>query len=91
MKCYACGAECEGGRCPVCTPSLKLVTPPGKKQVHDPPMQVLPKSIGICPDCGTEQAGNVYRISSAMAEFLQIKNPDAFVAEKHRCSKKIAG
>lgn len=90
MKCYACGAEFESGSCPVCASSIKFSTPPGKKQVHDP-MQVLPKSIGICPDCGTEQVGNVYRISGAMAEFLQIKNPDAFVAGKHRCSRKVAG
>jgi hypothetical protein len=60
------------------------------KNVDDIPMKILPRSVGVCPDCGTKQVGNVYRISKAMADFLKVKQTDAFVPDKHCCVRKIA-
>jgi len=92
MKCSTCGQEYQNqsGKCPGCEPSLQFITR-DKRTPDEPSMQVLPKSIGICPDCGTQQAGYVYRISRAMAEFLNTKQTDTFLPERHGCAKKIAG
>jgi hypothetical protein len=55
-------------------------------------MQVLPNSIGICPDCGNEQIGTLYRMSLRMADFLKAKDTDTFLPDNHRCVRKtIAG
>ena len=92
MKCPKCGQEylSQSGKCPVCEPSFQFITR-DKNKPDEPPMQVLPKSVGVCPDCGTLQAGNVYRISKAMSEFLNAKQTDTFLPDKHGCAKKIAG
>jgi len=92
MKCATCGEEYQNqsGKCPVCEPCLQVVTRE-KKTPAEPPVQILPKSVGICPDCGTQQAGSIYRISKAMAEFLNTKQTDTFLPDKHGCAKKIAG
>ena len=92
MKCATCGQEYQSltGKCPVCESSLQVVTRDTKTSA-EPPMQILPKSVGLCPDCGTQQAGNVYRISKAMAQFLNTKQTEAFLPDKHGCAKKIAG
>ena len=52
-------------------------------------MQVLPKNIGICPDCGKEQIGTVYRMSAGMATYLKAKATDTFLPDKHRCLRKV--
>ena len=52
-------------------------------------MQVLPKNIGICPDCGKEQIGTVYRMSPGMADFLKAKDTDTFLPDKHYCVRKV--
>jgi hypothetical protein len=53
-------------------------------------MSLSPKSLGICPDCGTEQTGIVYKISSVLAEFLKPKHENVFVPDKHQCGRKSA-
>ena len=55
----------------------------------EPQTNVLPKSIGMCPYCGTEQVGAVYRISARLAAFLKVKRTDTFVPDEHRCIKKV--
>jgi hypothetical protein len=52
-------------------------------------MQVLPKSIGICPYCRKEQIGTRYRMSQGMAEFLKAKDTDTFFPDKHRCVREV--
>ena len=52
--------------------------------------RVAPKSLGMCPDCGTEQVGTVYRIPTVVADFLKPKYADVFVPDKHRCVRKVA-
>ena len=93
MKCARCGDEYqdENGSCPVgATPSRVIME--GKKKPLEPAMQVLPKSIGICPDCGKEQIGTLYRMSPGIANFLKVKDADTFLPEKHTCVRKaIAG
>jgi hypothetical protein len=89
MKCPSCGAEFQGdnGRCPACPPSRVIID--GKKKPLAQALQVLPKSIGICPDCGMEQIGTLYRMSPGMATFLKAKDTDSFLPDKHRCVRKI--
>ena len=90
MTCPKCGREYpyESGGCPFCVTPLVL-----QRQSEKPEewrMSVAPKSRGICPDCGTEQVGAVYQISSVVAAFLKPKYKDAFVPDRHRCVKKAA-
>jgi hypothetical protein len=86
MKRANSGAEYqdENGRCPVCPTPSRVITE-GKKKPLEPAMQVLPKSIGICPDCGKEEIGTLYRMSPGMAAFLKAKDTDTFLPDKHRC------
>jgi rRNA maturation endonuclease Nob1 len=90
MKCPACGEDYqnESSGCPVCGSALRLI--PQDKKPSEPAMQVLPQSVGVCPDCGSKLAGKVYRISARMAAFLKVKSTDAFVPDKHRCVRKAA-
>ena len=90
MKCPTCGAEFqdENGRCPVCAAPSRVITE-GKKKLLEPTMQVLPKSIGICPYCGKEQIGTRYRMSPGMADFLKAKDTDSFFPDKHRCVREV--
>jgi RNA polymerase subunit RPABC4/transcription elongation factor Spt4 len=90
MKCPSCGAEYqdENGTCPVCATPSQVITE-GKKKPLEPAMQVLPNSIGICPDCGKEEIGTVYRMSAGMATFLKAKATDTFLPDKHRCLRKV--
>jgi hypothetical protein len=90
MKCLSCGAEYQDadGRCPVCAASSQVIAE-GKTKPFVPAMQVLPKSIGICPDCGTEQIGILYCMSPGMATFLKAKDRDTFLPDKHRCIRKV--
>lgn len=93
MKCPTCGAEYENesGGCPVCAASSQVIRGDKKKPV-EPSMQVLTRNAGICPECGREQVGTLYRISPGMAAFLKVKNTDTFVPDKHQCVKKaVAG
>ena len=92
MKCPKCGRayQNKSGRCPFCEPPIHLVEREWGKP-EEPRMSVLPKSVGVCPECGTEQVGTVYRISRAMADFLQAKHTDAFFPDKHQCAKKAVG
>jgi zinc-ribbon domain len=93
MKCPSCGAEYqdENRRCPVCAAPSRVITE-GKKKPLEPTMQVLPTRIGICPDCGEEQIGTLYRMSPGMATFLKAKDTDTFLPDKHRSVRKaIAG
>lgn len=48
------------------------------------------KSLGICPECSSEQTGTVYRIPTVVADFLKPKYADVFVPDKHRCVRKVA-
>jgi hypothetical protein len=61
----------------------------GEKKPLEPTMQVLPKTIGICPDCGKEQIGTRYRMSPGMADFLKAKVTDTFFPDKHRCVREV--
>jgi len=90
MTCPKCGREYqnEGARCPFCAAPQLVQRPPEKPE--DSRMSIAPKSRGICPDCGTEQVGAVYRISSVVAAFLKPKDTDVFVPDRHRCVKKSA-
>ncbi len=90
MKCPTCGAEYqdENGRCRACAAPLRVITE-GKNKLPEPTMQVLPKCVGICPDCGTEQIGTRYRMSAGMADFLKAKDTDTFFPDKHRCVKEV--
>jgi len=90
MKCPSCGEEYQddNGRCPVCAAPSRVITQAEKKPL-EPAMQVLPKNIGICPDCGKEQIGTVYRMSRRMATFLKAKATDTFLPDKHRCVRKV--
>ncbi len=93
MKCPTCGAEYqdEDERCPVCAAPSRVIAE-GKKKLLKPTMQVLPKRVGICPDCGREEIGTLYRMSPGMADFLKAKNTDTFLPDKHCCVRKaIAG
>jgi hypothetical protein len=65
------------------------VIPEGKKKPLEPAMQVLPNSTGICPDCGKEETGTLYRMSPGMAAFLKAKGTDTFLPDKHRCVRKV--
>ena len=93
MRCPRCGAEYpnKSGGCLVCgAPSQ--INGGDKKKLVEPSMQVSTKNTGICPECGTEQSGTLYRISPRMAAFLKVKDTDAFVPDKHQCVKKaVAG
>jgi len=84
MKCARCGAEYQGEnrRCPVCAAPSRAITE--GKALLEPAMQVLPNSIGICPDCGKEEIGTLYRMSSGMASFLKAEDTDRFLPDKHR-------
>lgn len=90
MTCPKCGREHqnESGRCPSC--SAPLIIPSQQEKHEESRMIVAPKSAGICPDCGTEQLGAVYRISSVVAAFLKPKYQDTFVPDRHRCVRKSA-
>jgi hypothetical protein len=90
MNCPSCGAEYqhENGRCPVCAAPSRVITE-GKKKALEPAMQVLPKSIGMCPDCGKEEIGTLYRMSPGMAAFLKAKDTDTFLPDKHYCVRKV--
>ena len=90
MTCPKCGREYqnESGRCPFCL--APLLTQRQAEKPEESGMSIAPKSVGICPDCGTEQVGNVYRISSVVADFLKPRYKDAFVPDRHRCVKKSA-
>jgi RNA polymerase subunit RPABC4/transcription elongation factor Spt4 len=93
MKCPSCGREYqdENGRCPVCAAPSRVIRE-GQKKLLEPTMQVLPKSIGICPECGKEQIGTLYRMSPGIANFLKVKGTDTFLPDKHACVRKaIAG
>jgi hypothetical protein len=57
---------------------------------EEPQTSVLPKSIGVCPYCGTEQVGAVYRISAKLAAFLKVTRTETFIPDEHRCRKKVA-
>jgi len=57
---------------------------------EEPRTSIGPKSPGICPDCGTEQTGTVYRISAKTAAFLKVEPTETFVPDKHRCVRKAA-
>ena len=89
MKCARCGAEYqdENRQCPVCVAPSPVIAE--NKKPLEPAMQVLPKSIGICPDCGKEEIGTLYRMSPGMASFLKAKNTDTFLPDKHRCVRKV--
>jgi hypothetical protein len=92
MTCPKCGNDyqSESGRCPFCSASLVIQSQ--TERPDDSRMAVAPKISGICPDCGTEQVGTVYRISSVMAAFLKPKYQDTFVPDRHRCVRKsVAG
>jgi ribosomal protein L37AE/L43A len=80
MKCPACGREHdnETTECPFC------------KAPTQQPISMPPKTLGICPDCGTEQVGTTYRISRVVADFLKPKYADVFVPDKHQCVRKVA-
>jgi hypothetical protein len=56
---------------------------------EEPQTSILPKSMGVCPYCGTEQAGAVYRISAKLAAFLKITHTETFVPDEHRCLRKV--
>ncbi len=93
MKCPSCGAESqdEQRRCPVCAVPSRVITE-GKKKLLVPAMEVLPKSLGICQECGKEQVGTLYRMSPGMVTFLKAKDRDTFLPGKHCCVRKaIAG
>ena len=90
MTCPKCGREYqnESGKCPFCATPLLIQRPTEKPEESS--VRTSPKSVGICPDCGAEQVGTVYRISSVVADFLKPKYADVFVPDKHRCIKKVA-
>ena len=90
MTCPTCGREyqSESGGCSFCTPPLFLQRQTEK--LAESRMNIAPKSIGICPDCGMEQVGTVHRISRVVADFLKPKYADFFVPDKHQCLKKVA-
>jgi hypothetical protein len=90
MTCPKCGSEYrdQSGRCPFC--STPQIVPRPNEQTEASRMSVAPKSLGICPDCGTEQLGAIYQISSVVAAFLKPKSKDAFVPDRHRCVRKSA-
>jgi hypothetical protein len=56
---------------------------------EEPQTGVLPKCTGVCPYCGTEQAGAVYRISAKLAAFLKVTRTETFIPDEHRCRKKV--
>jgi len=92
MTCPKCGNDyqSESGRCPFCSASQGFQIQADKP--GQPSVAVASKISGICPDCGTEQVGTVYRISSAVAAFLKPKYQDTFVPDRHRCVRKsVAG
>ena len=91
MKSLECGGEHrnEGGRYPVYASTNRLTT------VDDLTCDqrrtgMLPKSVGTCPDCGTQQVGNVYRISPGIADFLRVKSTDTFLPDKHHWARKAS-
>ena len=85
MKCPACGIEQdnEKSECPFCNVPTQL-------KPEESTRSIAPKSLGICPDCGMEQVGTVYRIPTVVADFLKPKYADVFVPDKHRCVRKVA-
>lgn len=93
MKCLQCGGEHENeaDKCPACAPpnqAIKLVTP-DKREPDQTRPDISSKSVGICPDCGTEQVGKVYRISPGMADFLRVKSSETFLPDKHCCIRRV--
>jgi len=89
MTCPNCGRGCadESEKCPYC---LTLLRTPQSEKSNEPRTTTAPKSVGVCPDCGTEQLGTVYRVSSVVAAFLKPKHEDTFVPDRHRCVRKSA-
>ena len=87
-----CGGEHqkEGGKYPTCVPPIQLVEL-DKREPDQTRTGILPKSVGICPACGTEQVGNVYRIPPGIADFLRVKSTDTFVPDKHHCVNLAKG
>jgi len=90
MKCSQCGGkhQNEGGQYPTCAPPIQLVGL-DKREPHQTRTGILPKSVGICPDCGTEQVGSVYRIPPGIADFLRVNNTDTFLPDKHHCVRRV--
>ena len=88
MTCPKCGREFQNGKCAFCATPLLIQKQPEKP--GESRMSIASKSLGICPDCGTEQTGIIYRISSVLAEFLKPKHENVFVPDKHQCGKKSA-
>jgi hypothetical protein len=86
---YGREGQNERSRCPTHAPPLQLTTL-DKLEPNETRTGILPKSVGICPECGTEQVGNVYRISPVIAKFLGVKSTDTFLPDKHRCIRKVA-
>jgi hypothetical protein len=92
MTCPKCGREYqnESGTCLLCTAPLIV-----QRQLENPEKyatSIAPKILGVCSECGTEQLGSVYRIPSAVADFLRQKCTSVFVADRHRCVKRsVAG
>ena len=80
----------EGGKYPTCVPPIHLVTL-DKREPDQTRSGILFKSVGICPDCGTEQVGNVYRIPPGIADFLRVKSTDTFLPDKHHCVNLARG
>ncbi len=91
MKCPACGREHDNEKsdCPFCEVRMQLVGQRSKEPAKSA-MSIAAKSIGMCPECGSEQVGTVYRISREIADFLKVKHTDAFVPDRHQCVKKVA-
>jgi hypothetical protein len=57
---------------------------------EEQPTGVSPKSIGLCPFCGTEQVGAIYRISAKLAAFLKVTRTETFIPDEHHCRKNAA-
>jgi len=87
-----CGGEHqnEGGKCPTCVSPIQLVEV-DKREPDQTRTGILPKSVGICPACGTEQVVNMYRIPPGIADFLRVKSTDTFVPDKHHCVNLAKG
>jgi hypothetical protein len=90
MTCPKCGREYQGQTCTFCATLLTAELPSEKPQ--ECRSTLSPKSIGVCPDCGTEQLGTIYKLSGAVAAFLKLKEEDTFIPDRHRCARKaVAG
>lgn len=81
MTCPKCDREYQSERCPFCGTLIQLDKPESR-------LSIAPRSVGICPDCGTQQAGTVYRIPGSVAAFLKSKCTDTFVPDRHRCVRR---